>query len=169
MGGDRGVAFIVDFGLPTVDVLEVAATFMGAVRVRGPASTAPAASADPAIGSGWGMGIGGPKALGSGTGGTMASEAEASTALGTSFTMGGDGKSGADDANDARDHDEDGTMGGGRSLEARVLGGHSLLSLTSSFPDSPVVFDVTLVLRGAADGGSFFVCCSKRPIRFATL
>jgi hypothetical protein len=54
------------------------------------------------------------------------------------------------------------------------FGGHSLFSLTSSLAESPVICDVTLVLRGMnngvlEDGGLLFFCCSKRPMRLATL
>ena len=51
-----------------------------------------------------------------------------------------------------------------------VRGGHSLFSLASSLVESPVVCETTLELRGPGDeGGCFFVCCSNRPMRFATL
>ena len=54
-------------------------------------------------------------------------------------------------------------------LEVRG-GGHSLFSFTSSLAESPVVCETTLELRGPGDdGGCFLVCCSNRPMRFATL
>jgi len=54
------------------------------------------------------------------------------------------------------------------------LGGHSLFSLTSSLAESPVRCDETLTLRGIMIGDvdeveERLVCCSKRPMRFATL
>lgn len=52
------------------------------------------------------------------------------------------------------------------------LGGHSLFSLTSSFAASPAICDETLELRGttgAAGEACRFPCCSKRPMRLATL
>lgn len=60
------------------------------------------------------------------------------------------------------------------SAGAMGLGGHSLFSLTSSFAASPAIWDETLELRGTAGPGAagaacFFPCCSKRPMRFATL
>lgn len=60
------------------------------------------------------------------------------------------------------------SLGGKAALEVR--GGHSLFSFTSSLAESPVVCEATLELRGPGDEGScFFVCCSNRPMRLATL
>lgn len=60
----------------------------------------------------------------------------------------------------------------GLSPVATDFGGHSLLSLSSSLAESPVIWDVMLVLRGNT-GGTIepddWRFCSKRPMRFATL
>jgi len=54
-------------------------------------------------------------------------------------------------------------------------GGHSRFSFSSAFAESPVVWLVTLTARwklGMGVPGPMelrFVCCSKRPMRFATL
>jgi hypothetical protein len=56
--------------------------------------------------------------------------------------------------------------------DATCLGGHSLFSFVSSFAKSPAICDDTLELRGIADATEDdwrLVCCSKRPMRFATL
>ena len=52
-----------------------------------------------------------------------------------------------------------------------ITGGHSRWTLTSSRALSPVLFETTEPGRdeGVEDWGAFFWCCSKRPIRFATL
>lgn len=58
------------------------------------------------------------------------------------------------------------------STDAKGLGGHSLFSLTSSFAASPAICDETLELRrttGTAGEACRFPCCSKRPMRLATL
>ena len=56
--------------------------------------------------------------------------------------------------------------------EATDLGGNSLLSFVSSFAGSLAICEETLELRGiedtAEDDWRLF-CCSKRPMRFATL
>lgn len=60
----------------------------------------------------------------------------------------------------------------GLSLAVTDFGGHSLLSLASSLAESPVMWDVTLVLRGSAGGtieDADWRFCSKRPMRLATL
>ncbi len=53
------------------------------------------------------------------------------------------------------------------------LGGHSRFSFSSSFAESPVCCDATLDARGwfaaAAAPGLRLCCCSKRPMRLATL
>lgn len=56
--------------------------------------------------------------------------------------------------------------------DATCLGGHSLFSFVSSFAESPAICDDTLELRGieeATEDDWRLVCCSKRPMRFATL
>lgn len=56
--------------------------------------------------------------------------------------------------------------------DARYLGGQSLFSFVSSFAESPAICEDTLELRGIADTAEDdwrLFCCSKRPIRFATL
>lgn len=56
--------------------------------------------------------------------------------------------------------------------DVTCLGGHSLFSFVSSFAESPAICDDTLELRGIADAtedGWRLFCCSKRPMRFATL
>ena len=64
---------------------------------------------------------------------------------------------------------EDGMIGG-LSFGTGDLGGHSRFSLTSSIAESPVVCDATLELRGEAPINDWrLFCCSKRPIRLATL
>lgn len=60
----------------------------------------------------------------------------------------------------------------GFSSAVTDFGNHSLLSLTSSLAESPVMWEVTLVLRGSTGGTAEDVdwrFCSKRPMRFATL
>jgi hypothetical protein len=52
-----------------------------------------------------------------------------------------------------RVQDEDGMIGDVFSLLGVDFGGHSRFSFTSSFVESLVIFDKTLVLRGDADGG----------------
>ena len=52
-----------------------------------------------------------------------------------------------------RVQDEEGMIGDGFSLFGADFGGHSRFSLTSSFVESLVTFDKTLVLRGELDGG----------------
>ena len=54
---------------------------------------------------------------------------------------------------------------------ALALGGHSRFSFNSSFAASPVCCDVTLDERGGtlAAAACFLFCCSKRPMRLATL
>lgn len=60
------------------------------------------------------------------------------------------------------------SLGGEATLEVR--GGHSLFSFVSSLAESPVVWGTTLELRGPGDEERcFLVCCSNRPMRFATL
>ena len=60
------------------------------------------------------------------------------------------------------------SFGGEAMLEVR--GGHSLFSFGSSLAESPVVWGTTFEVRGPGDDERcFFVCCSKRPMRFATL
>jgi len=60
------------------------------------------------------------------------------------------------------------SFGGEETSEVR--GGHSLFSFISSLTESPVVWETTLELRGPGDEERcFFVCCSNRPMRFATL
>lgn len=57
-------------------------------------------------------------------------------------------------------------------VDATCLGGHSLFSFVSSFTESPAICDETLELRGIADATEDdwrLFCCSKRPMRFATL
>lgn len=51
------------------------------------------------------------------------------------------------------------------------LGGHSRFSFSSSLAESPVCCDATLDARGgfAAAPGLRLCCCSKRPMRLATL
>lgn len=52
------------------------------------------------------------------------------------------------------------------------FGGHSRFSFASSLTESPVIFEITLVLRERDIDCrlvSILVCCSKRPMRFATL
>jgi hypothetical protein len=71
-----------------------------------------------------------------------------------------------------RVQDEEGTIGEVFSLLEVDFGGHSRLSFTSSFDESLVTFDKTLVLREDAFGGGNdwrFVWFSKRPMRLATL
>jgi len=71
-----------------------------------------------------------------------------------------------------RVQDEDGMIGDVFSLLGVDFGGHSRLSFTSSFAESPVTFDMTLVLRGdPVVGGNDWrlVWFSKRPMRLATL
>jgi hypothetical protein len=64
-------------------------------------------------------------------------------------------------------HEDDGTIvGGGLSLTGG-FGGHSRFSFTSSLAESPVMLEATLLLRGEMDWR--FFCCSKRPMRLATL
>ena len=58
----------------------------------------------------------------------------------------------------------------GEEAMLEVRGGHSLFSFVSSLAESPVLWETTLELRGPGDEeGCFFVCCSNRPMRFATL
>lgn len=52
-----------------------------------------------------------------------------------------------------RVQDEDGMIGDTFSLLGVDFGGHSRFSLTSSFAESLVTFDKTLVLRGEPVGG----------------
>ena len=60
------------------------------------------------------------------------------------------------------------SFGGEPTLEVR--GGHSLFSLVSSLAESPVIWEATLEVRGPGDEEPcFFVCCSNRPMIFATL
>lgn len=57
-------------------------------------------------------------------------------------------------------------------VDVTCLGGHSLFSFVSSFAESLVICDDTLELRGIADATEDdwrLFCCSKRPMRFATL
>jgi hypothetical protein len=68
-----------------------------------------------------------------------------------------------------RDQEDGGTTGGSLSLEATAFGGHSLLSFASSLTDSPVDWDRIFVLRGDPERDWRLVCCSNRPMRFATL
>lgn len=50
------------------------------------------------------------------------------------------------------------------------FGGHSRRSFNSSLAESPVCCDATLDVRGAVGVRDWrLVCCSKRPMRFATL
>lgn len=56
--------------------------------------------------------------------------------------------------------------------DVTCLGGHSLFSFVSSFAESPAICDDTLELRGIVDATEDdwrLFCCSKRPMRFATL
>jgi len=58
--------------------------------------------------------------------------------------------------------------------DATDLGGHSLFSFVSSFAETLVlvICEETLELRGiavAAEVDWRLFCCSKRPMRFATL
>jgi hypothetical protein len=56
--------------------------------------------------------------------------------------------------------------------DATNLGGRPLFSFVSSFAGSLAICDETLELRGiedAAEDGWRLFCCSKRPMRFATL
>jgi hypothetical protein len=72
---------------------------------------------------------------------------------------------GEDDADDAG-------AAGLSSVDAMDLGGQSLFSLASSFAGSPAIWDETLELRGTtgvAGEACRFPCCSKRPMRLATL
>jgi hypothetical protein len=58
------------------------------------------------------------------------------------------------------------------SADGTGLGGHSLFSLTSSFAASPAICDKTLEVPGTTGGAGEacrFPCCSKRPMRLATL
>jgi hypothetical protein len=57
-----------------------------------------------------------------------------------------------------------------RPSELVWTGGHSRPALESSLDESPVVCETTLPGREGVplDGGCFFVCSSKRPMRFAT-
>lgn len=58
------------------------------------------------------------------------------------------------------------------SADATGLGGHSRFSLISSFAASPAICDETLELRGTTGRtgkACRFPCCSKRPMRLATL
>jgi hypothetical protein len=70
-----------------------------------------------------------------------------------------------------RVQEEDGMIGGGGrlSLGLSVFGGHSRFSLISSLTESPVFCEATLELRGDPPTDWRRVCCSKRPMRFATL
>lgn len=57
-------------------------------------------------------------------------------------------------------------------VDATDFGGHSLFSFVSSLAESPAIWDETLELRGIADAAEDdwrLFCCSKRPMRFATL
>lgn len=64
----------------------------------------------------------------------------------------------------------------GVARDVVLTGGHSRATLDSSFAESPVLCEVTLEERGKAttelEGeptiDDRFVCCSKRPMRFAT-
>lgn len=79
---------------------------------------------------------------------------------------------GEEDAATDRDQEDDGIIGAGLSFWPADFGGHSRFSFTSSLAESPVVWDVTLAVRGAAaaaEDGWRFVCSSKRPMRLATL
>jgi len=69
--------------------------------------------------------------------------------------------------------EEDEDVRAGFSADATDLGGHSRLSLSSSFTASAVCCDKPLEVRGIRGGedveGLDLFCCSKRPIRLATL
>jgi len=57
-------------------------------------------------------------------------------------------------------------------IVAANFGGHSLLSFVSSLAESVTICDEELELRGieeAAEDDWRLFCCSKRPMRFATL
>jgi hypothetical protein len=72
-----------------------------------------------------------------------------------------------------RVQDEDGMIEGvllRLSFGTGDLGGHSRFSLTSSVAESSVACEATLELRGEAPTDDWrLFCCSKRPIRLATL
>lgn len=79
----------------------------------------------------------------------------------------------ADDLPRAEGEDEDGVSKSISVLaDATDLGGNSLFSFDSSFAGSLAICEETLELRGmegtAEDDWRLF-CCSKRPMRFATL
>lgn len=73
----------------------------------------------------------------------------------------------------AAEEEEDGVSAVVPALvDVTCLGGHSLFSFVSSFVESPAICEDTLELRGIADaieGDWRLFCCSKRPMRFATL
>lgn len=101
--------------------------------------------------------------------GAGASIAGSGSGKATVSRIGGD--VGSDDAAGSDMADAAGETSG-LSPAATDFGGHSLRSLTSSLAESPVMWDVTLVLRGNTGGTIEDVdCrfCSKRPMRFATL
>ena len=56
------------------------------------------------------------------------------------------------------------------TIGALGFGGHSRFSLNSSFAASPVCWDATLEERGGSPAADCLLfCCSKRPMRLATL
>lgn len=71
------------------------------------------------------------------------------------------------------EEEEDGASAVASALvDVTCLGGQSLFSFVSSFAESPAICDDTLELRGIEDATEDdwrLFCCSKRPMRFATL
>lgn len=160
---------------------EVGLSFEGVVGTRVPAVDGRALCGfvgAGAVGGGDTAGAGSSGAGGSGAGsiGLCGGDAAAlrkseGSALGDASGVGNAGRS---DATSRGGGDVASTLGSGSfsfSFSAAFgRGGHSRFSFTSSFAASPATFESELDVRAGAEPiDCRFVCCSNRPMRFATL